>query len=74
MDSGKKWGLRIEIQPPDATDKRVTWKSSDQAVATVDENGVITAVGFGGADITATTVDGGKSDTIGVSVDENVSE
>lgn len=46
-----------EILPANTTDedKSVTWKSSNGAVATVDENGQITAVGGGEADITATS-------------------
>lgn len=46
------------IEPALATDKTVTWTSSNESVATVD-NGVVTAVGIGNATITATTNDGG---------------
>ncbi|MBO7317572.1 MAG: Ig domain-containing protein, partial [Bacteroidales bacterium] len=41
-----------------ATNKVVTWTSSDNEVATVDENGNVTAVSIGTATITATTTDG----------------
>lgn len=46
-----------EVLPANTTDedKTVTWKSSNEGVATVDENGLITAVGGGEADITATS-------------------
>ena len=46
------------IEPALGTDKTVTWTSSNESVATVD-NGVVTAIGIGNATITATTNDGG---------------
>ena len=50
--------LVATVLPENATNKSVIWKSSNEAVAVVDENGVVTAVGVGEAIITATTVDG----------------
>ena len=49
------------ISPSNATNQEVTWESSNATVATVDEEGVVTAVGGGSAIITVTTVDGGKT-------------
>ena len=51
--------LTATVKPEDATNKAVTWTSSNSTVATVDQNGVVTAVAPGAATITATTVDGG---------------
>ncbi|MCD8117622.1 MAG: CAP domain-containing protein [Oscillospiraceae bacterium] len=48
----------------------ITWTSSDEAVATVDENGIVTAVGAGSATITATV--GTLSGTLDVTVTEVV--
>lgn len=57
------------IEPEDTTDRSVTFKSSKPKVATVDENGVVTAVSGGTAVITATTADGSKKrDTIKITV------
>lgn len=51
--------LTADVQPADAADKTVTWSSSNVAVATVDEQGLVTVHAAGTAVITATTKDGG---------------
>lgn len=48
--------LEWTVLPANALDPSVTFTSSDETVATVDENGLITAVGVGSADITVTCV------------------
>ena len=60
--------LVATIAPEGATDTRLVWLSSDEKVATVDENGVVTPVGEGNATITVVTVDGNFSDTCAVTV------
>ena len=51
---GEKILLTATVLPENTTDKSVTWTSSNEAVATVDANGNVTAIGLGNADITAT--------------------
>lgn len=61
--------LTATVTPDNATDKSVTWTSSNTAVATVSSTGLVTAVANGTATITATTADGSnKSATCAVTV------
>ena len=50
--------LTATVEPADATNKAVTWASSDTDIATVSEDGTVTAVSAGRATITATAADG----------------
>lgn len=61
--------LKATINPDNATNQKVTWKSSDEKIAKVDANGKVTAVAVGKATITVTTEDGGKTATCEVTVD-----
>ncbi|HJB96444.1 MAG TPA: Ig-like domain-containing protein [Candidatus Mediterraneibacter intestinigallinarum] len=57
LEVGDTVNLTVGYNPEDTTDEKgVTWTSSDENVATVDENGVVTAVAGGTATITATSV------------------
>jgi uncharacterized protein YjdB len=60
--------LTATILPANATNKAVVWTSSNEAVATVDANGLVTAVSVGSAEIIATTLDGGKTAVCSVTV------
>ena len=68
LTEGDSETLTATVEPSNATNKNVTWSSSDPNVATV-ENGVVTAVGAGTATITVTTEDGGKTATCTVTVE-----
>ena len=50
--------LTATVEPADATNKNVTWESSDISIATVDASGKVTAISAGSATITATAADG----------------
>ena len=60
--------LTATVSPKDAANKKVTWKSSNAAIASVDANGKVTGVKAGEATITVTTEDGGKTATCKVKV------
>ena len=65
---GDSAALTATISPSDATDKAVTWSSSDTAVVTVSSSGVITSKGYGTATVTAKTRDGGFTASCKVTV------
>ena len=60
--------LNAVVSPEDASDKSLIWTSSDDAVASVSETGLVTPLASGQADITVTTVDGGFSAVCKVTV------
>ncbi len=60
--------LTATVAPSNATNKNVTWSSDTPAVATVDNNGLVSAVSQGTAIITVTTQDGGHTATCNVTV------
>ena len=63
--------LDVKATPEDATDVTFTYESSNPEVATVDENGVVTAVANGEADITVTMTQKQETDTATASAGEN---
>lgn len=57
-EEGQTCQLTATVSPDDATDAGINWTSSDEAVATVSETGLVTITGGGDATITATAADG----------------
>lgn len=68
VDVGGTTKLDSTVAPSTATNKSVSYKSSDEAVATVSSNGTVTGVAEGQATITVTTQDGSKTDTATITV------
>lgn len=66
--------LTAVVYPTNAANKNVTWTSDNVAVATVDDTGLVTAKAVGKATITATTEDGGHTDTCVVTVTNNATK
>ena len=74
LKSGESDSLSAIVLPSDAANKDVTWSSSDETVATVNENGVVTSVNGGTATITATTTNNIKATCLVNPVEESISE
>ncbi|WP_315109796.1 Ig-like domain-containing protein [Clostridium intestinale] len=58
LNIGQTEDLIATVKPDNAENKKVTWTSSDESIATVDENGKVTAIKPGNVTITAKTTDG----------------
>lgn len=67
LNIGQTVQLSATIAPENAENKTLTWSSSNEQVATVDENGLVTAVSTGSTEITVTSANG-KTDSIIVTV------
>ena len=67
---GKSTTFIATVSPENATNKKVKWSSSDESIATINEDGVVTGVKEGEATITATTLDGSKTGTATIIVEK----
>jgi hypothetical protein len=75
LTTGSAEILTATVKPVNATDKRLTWTSSDRTIATVDGNsGEVTALAEGTATVSVTTVDGAKTATCTVRVTDGEPE
>ena len=66
--------LTATVTPDNATNKNVSWESSNTSVAIVDNTGYVTAKSKGTATITATTEDGGKTATATITVKKEITD
>ena len=65
---GESTGLKVKIEPENADAQKLIWKSENEMIVAVDENGKVTAIGNGTAIITVTTEDGKNTASITITV------
>ena len=68
IEAGQSEQLTATVLPANADNKSITWSSNNTAVATVDQNGNVSALAEGQATITVTTTDGSKTASCTVTV------
>lgn len=73
MKVGENKKLTATITPSNATDKNITWKTSDESIAIVSSTGEVTAKKSGVVNITASTSNG-KTNTVKINVKEETKE
>lgn len=71
---GETVQLIAEILPENATNKKLIWSTDDEKIATVNQEGLVTAISTGETMITVTTEDGDKEATCKIVVMENEEE
>lgn len=74
LNANKTHPLSATVTPEYATNKNVTWESSDTSVATVNSSGLVSSVGAGEATITVATADGEFTDECTVTVVDDHSD
>ena len=68
IDRGDTFSLIATVNPSNATNQTVTFKSDNPSIATIDSNGIITGISSGTATITVTPNGGGTSSTCLVTI------
>lgn len=68
LDEGQNATLSATVNPSNASNKTVTWSTSNSSIATVDANGKVVAISAGTATITVRTNDGGYTSNCNVTV------
>ena len=68
LASGDSARLEATVYPMEAVNQHILWVSGDEAIATVDETGLVSALKAGESKITAVTIDGNKMATCNVNV------
>ncbi|MDF2685695.1 MAG: hypothetical protein K0S55_876, partial [Clostridia bacterium] len=74
IENGQTYKIEPIVTPSDADNKKVIYSSSDNKIASVDQNGLVTAKGYGNAMIYAKSEDGGYSDTFFAIVEKPVED
>lgn len=68
VEEGATTQLTATVSPAGASDKSVTWKSGNEATATVDQTGKVTGVKAGTCNVVVTTKDGSKTAQCAITV------
>ena len=71
INKGETYQLYVKVLPELATDKTVSYVSTNENACVVDSNGLVTGTGYGSANVNVVTKDGDKIDTIVFSVTNN---
>ncbi len=74
MKESESVQLTATVEPDNASNNEVIWRSNNEAVATVDANGLVTALSEGTTIITVTTEDGNKTDTCAITVTKDATD
>ena len=72
LEIGETQQLSVAFTPSNATNKKVSYSSNNTGVATVSNNGLVTAISAGNATITVTSQDGGHTATCAITVNAPV--
>ena len=72
IKEGETLALNATVLPENATNKNVTWETSNAEIATVDNNGIVTGLKAGTAVIAVKTVDGSKTATCTITVEKDI--
>lgn len=73
LEIGDSRYMTATISPSNTNDKSIQWKSSDESIATINQEGVITARKYGTVTITASTTNG-KTNTVKINITERAKE
>lgn len=68
ISKGSTYSLAATLNPLNATNKKVTWSSSNKKIVTVSAKGVVKGIRKGTATVTVTTKDGKKTATCKITV------
>ncbi len=72
LNIGETYTLQATVLPENATDKGVKWSSDNSEIATVDDNGLVTAVSLGETVVTVITDDGSKTASCMLTVSQKI--
>ena len=71
LEEGEEYSLKATVQPANASNKQVSWKSGDETIATVSD-GKVKAIKPGSTTITVSTSDGNKTASCSIKVNEKI--